>query len=502
MASNHPYRPLTPFGLAPGARCRSQLEVRSAPATTISHGERPELRREWRAYTAYLLVMDSFTVLFGLWLAYNFRISSGLLEYYGHVDLAAYRTLSAASLPIWLTLFALAGLYRSDELLGGTEEYQHLFKACTAGIIAMVLLSFLWRDEFSLVSRGWLVAAWALCTVLMLFQRFVSRRVGYAMRRRGQLTNRVLLVGASDQGLAIAQQWASSPTSGIQIVGFLDDFKAHGTDLGGGVKIIGRARNLHELVEQYQVDEVVVVPNAVAWETFEEIIVNGNCDGNYTMRLSPGFYEMMSTGVAVTNRQFVPLLTVHGARLVGVDAAVKAALDYGLGIPMLLLTLPVLGSLALIVKLGDRDLPVLDRNPILLSEGRTFEMLRIRTRRPDGTPSSLGRWLERTELDRAPQILHVVTGQMSLVGPRPQPADADSDNDPAARNQRTLRPGVIGPWSVWTRWAPGEERDFDLYYIRNWTPWLDLQILFQWVAIAARRAWRRARRWQLHFAPD
>ena len=498
MASNRPYRPLTPFGLAPGARYRSDLAVRSGHVTMISHGERPRLRREWRAFTAYLLVMDSLTVLFGLWLAYNFRISSGLLEYHGPIDLAAYRALSFCSLPIWLTLFALAGLYRSDELLGGTEEYQHLFKACTAGIIAMVLFSFLWRDEFSLVSRGWLVAAWAFCTALMLTQRFLSRRVGYGLRRRGRLTNRVLLVGASDQGLAIAQQWTSSPTAGIQIVGFLDDFKAHGTDLGGGVKIIGRARNLHELVGQHRVDEVVVVPNAIAWETFEEIIMNGNCDRNYTMRLSPGFYEMMSTGVAVTNRQFVPLLTVHGARLVGVDAAVKAALDYGLGVPTLLLSLPALGLLALAVKLGDRDLPVLDRISVLLPEGSTFKMLRIRTRRPDGTPSSLGRWLERTELDRAPQTIHVVTGQMSLVGPRPQPADADSHKDPAARNQRTLKPGVIGPWSVWTRWAPGEERDFDLYYIRNWTPWLDLQILFQWVAVTARSVWRMARRSQPH----
>ena len=242
--------------------------------------------------------------------------------------------------------------------MGGTKEYQLLFKAGTSGVIAIVLLSFLWRDQFTLVSRGWLMTAWALSIAFLLLQRFLSRRIGYGLRRRGRLTNRVLLVGANDQGLAMAQQWTSSPSSGIEVVGFLDDFKAYGTDVGGGVKVLGRPRNLHELVGQYDVDEVVVVPNAIAWETFEEIIVNGNCDGDYTMRLSPGFYEIMSTSVAVTNRQFVPLLTVHDARLVGADAAVKAALDYGLGVPMLVLTLPFLGLLALIIKLEDRDLPV------------------------------------------------------------------------------------------------------------------------------------------------
>ena len=375
--------------------------AREAGATTLAKGERPTLQREWRAFISYLVVMDGITILFSLWLAHSFRISSGLLEYYGPENVSDYRLLSFYSLPIWLALFAFFGLYRRDNLLGGIKEYQLLFKAGTGGVIAIVLLSFLWRDQYILVSRGWLMAAWALSIAFLLLQRFLSRRIGYGLRRRGRLTNRVLLVGANDQGLAMAQQWTSSPSSGIEVVGFLDDFKAFGTDVGGGVKVLGRPRNLHELVGQYDVDEVVVVPNAIAWETFEEIIVNGNCDGDYTMRLSPGFYEIMSTSVAVTNRQFVPLLTVHDARLVGADAAVKAALDYGLGVPMLLLTLPFLGLLTLFIKLADRDLPIFSRSPVLLPDGAVLNMLRFRTRRSDGSLSTHGRWLEQTEFDRA-----------------------------------------------------------------------------------------------------
>jgi lipopolysaccharide/colanic/teichoic acid biosynthesis glycosyltransferase len=462
-------------------------------AAKLLHGERPALRREWRAFVTYLLIMDGLTVLFSLWLAYHLRISSGILEYYGPANREAYRMLSILSLPLWIAVFGSFSLYRRDDLLGGTKEYQQLFKACTAGIIAIVLLSFLWRDEFTLVSRGWLITAWALCTGLMLAQRFVSRRLGYWLRRHGRLTNRVLLVGANDQGLAMAQQWMSSPTSGIHVVGFLDDFKPYGTRVGDGTEVIGRPRNLHELVGQHQVDEVVIVPSAIAWETFEELLVDGNCDGDYTLRLSPGFYEIMSTGVAVTNRQFVPLLTVQEARLVGVDAAAKAALDYGLGVPLLFLTLPAITLLALVIKLGDRDLGIFDRSAVVLPDGNTFSMLRMRTRRPDGTSSPLGHWLEQTELDRAPQVFHVISGQMSLVGPRAQLVSTHAAHDRSNRNQRTLKPGIIGPWSVWTYWSPGDERDLDLYYIRNWTPWLDLQILFQSVAVTVRRSWRWVR---------
>lgn len=491
MASNGPPRPLIPPRYRSGMQTLDPGAELESP-TVSAHRERPELRREWRLFVTLLVMLDASTVLFSLWLAHTLRISSGLLEYYGPRDEAAYQSLAFVSLPLWLLLFAAAGLYRREHLLGGTFEYQQVLKVCTAGVIGMVLVSFLFRDQFLLVSRGWLLMAWTLCTLLVLIERFAARRIGYAARRRGKLTSRVLLVGANAQGLAMAQQWIASPTSGLRVVGFLDDFKTIGAHVSDGLRVLGRPRNLHDIANQLEIDEVVVVPNAIAWETFEEIILNGNCDGDYFMRLSPGFYELMSTSVAVTNHNFVPLLTVHENRLVGVDAVVKATLDLGLGLPLFLVSLPVLGVLVLLHKRQNPDLPWLEKTLAYRPQGQPFEMMRLRTHRSDGTLTDLGVWLERTELDRMPQLWHVVRGQMSLVGPQPQTASEGEDSVRAMRSQRTLKPGVIGPWSVWTYWSPEAESGYDLYYVRNWTPWLDLQIVFQTMAMTVRKLLRWA----------
>jgi len=490
VATRRPYPILTRSDIQTDARGREMLAV-EAVATSV-RSKRSTLDREWRRYVVLLIVLDTLVVLLSLWLAYTVRISSGIVTYGGPSDLAAYRTLSLASLPMWLVLFAVFHLYRRDYLLGGTREYQQVLKACTAGIIGVILLSFLWRDQFVLVSRGWLIMAWTICTTLVMLERFSARRIGYMLRRRGHLVNRVLLVGANAQGLAMAGQWMQSPTSGMQVIGYLDDFKAIGTEVASGLKVLGRPRNLHELAASLDVDEVVVVPNAIAWETFEEIISNDSHSGDYVMRLSPGFYEIMATSVAVTDRSFVPLLTVHENRLVGVDSAVKSVLDIGLGAPLLLLALPAIAAAALVLKREDPELPWLETTPVLRSRDQTFRMLRLRTRRPDGSSSPFGQWLEETQLDRMPQLAHAVAGTMSLVGPQPQPLAPGEHDLRNTRSERTLKPGVIGPWSVWREWKPSEELSHDLYYVRNWTPWLDLQILFQAAALSARGIWRRA----------
>jgi FlaA1/EpsC-like NDP-sugar epimerase len=103
----------------------------------------------------------------------------------------------------------------------------------------------------------------------------------------------------------------------MQVVGFVDDFKPMGTPVVNNLKVIGRPTSLYELVRQTGANEVVVVPNAVAWETFEEIIARANVQDGYTLRLSPGFYEMLTTSVTVTNKTFVPLLKINETRLVG-----------------------------------------------------------------------------------------------------------------------------------------------------------------------------------------
>lgn len=457
---------------------------------------------------ASLVIADSLAVLGSLALAYDIRIASGWLSYSGpYSDKAVYLALAVTSLPIWLILFAIVGAYHPDTLLGGVTEYQKVVKASTAGIMSLVVLSILWRDIVD-VSRGWLILAWLLSSGLVFLERFAVRRIAYELRKHGYLTARVLIVGANDQGIAIARQWSNSPTSGMRVVGFVDDFKPLGTSVVNGLKVIGRPTSLHRVARQTGANEVIVVPNAVAWETFEEIIADASKPNGYSLRLSPGFYELLTTGVDVTSKGFVPLLNINEARIVGVDATLKTALDYGVGLPLCVLAAPVMGLIALALKLTRPSQPILARHQTVGQAGAVFTMLKFNTRiesivRAAGQNRTAGAkwlgiaWIERalyrTGLDKLPQLLNVVAGHMSLVGPRPRVVDASSDIR-AIRNLQTVKPGFLGPWTANGPCTPTDETQDELYYVRNWTIWLDVQVVFQtlthgfWACWLARRS--------------
>ena len=198
------------------------------------------------------------------------------------------------AIPVFLVCFALLGLYTPDNLLGGIVEYKQVAKGGTLGLMLLVVYTVFIRNENFDVSRLWLVLSWVLTLGFTGVTRFFIRRVVYALRAsKGVLTSRVIIVGANDQGVAIAEQWMRTPASGMQVVGFLDDFKAVGTTVVGKTKVIGRPSALDQLSQDYKADEIIVVSTAVAWESFGEIVTAHGTAKDYVLRLSPGFYDLL-----------------------------------------------------------------------------------------------------------------------------------------------------------------------------------------------------------------
>ncbi len=430
--------------------------------------------REWKGYLLGLAVLDALMVLAGMTLAYSLRITSGLLVYEAPYQDATYNGIALLSLPVWLLIFVFHGMYRRDNLLGGLIEYQQVTKAVTTGIITLMVVSFLWRDVV-MVSRGWLLFTGLISSALITTGRFIMRRVVYRLRRSGLFNARVLIVGANDQGVAMAHQWRQSASSGMEIIGFLDDFKPIGTPVVDGIKVIGQASALSQMADRLCVHEVVMVPNAVAWETFEEIITQASNDKRFSLRVSPGFYALSTSGVAVTNKTFVPLFTLHQARIVGVDALFKALLDYGVGIPLFLITLLPMALVALGLKWSGVS-QVLARHRTIGQGGRTFTMFKFNT---DAGRSWIDRLLIRWGADKMPQTLNVVLGEMSLVGPRPRVIAPEPAEAHDTHYLQSVKPGLIGPWMASPAWSSPDESSDELYYVRNWTIELDIQLLVQ-----------------------
>ncbi len=417
---------------------------------------------------ASLLGADALGVTLGLSVAYRLAQSGGAL--------AEYRAVIGISLIPWLISFATLRLYDLDTVLEDSQEYATVATGCTYGIVLLVVTATL--VNLRGLALPFLFAGWAFSIFGVGLGRFLMRRVVRAMRRAGHLMAAALIVGADEQGRAIARQLKSEADSGLHVTGFVDDFLPTGTLVTDGLRVVGHPSALPALVADYHIAEVVVVPGALAWESFQEILEQLAVSGGPRLRLSPGYYDLLSTTPRVAHRNFVPLIVVDSARLAGMDALLKSMVDYGLGWLIALLTLPVSLTIGLLLR---RSGPALMTGEFVGIGGRTF---RARTFRC--APHS---WLAATGLYRLPMLPAVLTGQMSLVGPRPILHGARDGYRRWLPSLASVKPGLTGPWAVVPVASLEEEMRAVLYYIRNWTIWLDLQILLQTLLVTLRRRW-------------
>jgi lipopolysaccharide/colanic/teichoic acid biosynthesis glycosyltransferase len=440
-----------------------------------------------------LVLFDLLAVVAAAALAYYARFLNGIYPYHGAVNMSAYMHLLVTALPCWLIICWAVGLYDPDWLLGGPQEYARATKACSFGILLLVVVAF-WGREI-ILSRGWSVMTWAFSVVFMVGLRFGFRRIIYHLRTRGLFSTTTLIVGVSEHTKAIAAQLAIK-RNGVRLLGFLDDYLPLGTPVLENLEVLGTPRDLKRLVYALHIQEVIIFPDALAWESFQETMLQAASGLNGTeVKLAPGFYEILTTDVKVSHKAFVPLLVLQRVRLTGFYALLKTAMDHILATALFVVTAPLMGLITLTMWLL-HSRPIFDRPQVLGLRGEPFRTIKFNTglvgpaRRslvhPMGQDqahlqftSRVGRLLFRTKLDKLPQLVDVLRGRMSLVGPRTICVGSKERNGQWLPSLLTVKPGITGPWAVSHSPSVEDETRLMLYYIRNWTIWFDLQVLFQ-----------------------
>jgi exopolysaccharide biosynthesis polyprenyl glycosylphosphotransferase len=462
-------------------------------------------RGEWRRTMVGIAVGDALCVAGGFVLAYALRFFTDW-EIFRQGDLRAsfYATLILLLVPSWLALFALYGLYNPRFLFGGTTEYARIFNACTAGLLLVIVLTFL-QPNF-VIARGWLLLAWASVATLAIGWRFTARRVVYGMRKHGLLTQRIVILGANVEGRAVAEQLASSTRSGVHVVGFIDDGLPPGSEVLPGAPVLGPVAAFEAIVAQSGVDGAIIADTELVRERLSAVYGAMDALRRLDVSLAPGLFELLTIGVQVREQGSVPLLQLNKTRITGLHAVGKALIDRGGALAGLILLAPLLLLVALLVRL-DSPGPVIYRRRVVGAGNRQFDAYKFRTMRVDGgallTPelraelqeagklvddpriTPLGRLLRRTSIDELPQLVNVLLGQMSLVGPRMITADELRHFGRWRHNLVTVRPGMTGLWQVSGRSTLGydERVRLDMHYIRNYSIWLDLYIIYRTVAV-------------------
>jgi len=467
---------------------------------------------QWLIYVCALIVFDVLMTFLAFWLAYYFRfvLFVGYFDENAFISFETYRFLLYSMPVLWLVIFAANGLYIKENLLGGTREYSNVFRSATEGFLLIVIAGFL--GPSIVFARAWLVMTWGFTFLFVAIARFFLRRIVYAFRKYGFFLTPAVIVGANQEGRWLAEQLLRWETSGLHLVGFVDNKTPATFPLFHDLVSLGSADQLGEIIDRYNIGEVILASSAFSTRDYLlEIFRNYGVSNKVNIRMSSGLYEILTTGLTVNEFAYVPLVYVNKVRLTGIDNIVKFILDYVLTIASMIFLFPFLVIITLLVKFTSPG-PVIHKRLVMGLNGKQFHAYKFRTMVVNGDEilgkhpelkeelarnhklkndpriTRVGAFLRKFSLDELPQLFNVLKRDMSLVGPRMISPEEVSMYKQFDMNLLTVLPGITGVWQVSGRSDISyEERvRLDMYYIRNWSIWLDLQLLFQTVPAVLR----------------
>ena len=406
---------------------------------------------------------------------------------------------------IWAFMLRFFRVYEPRRILTVVEEIRVLLPAVTVAFVVLFAYLFIFKIEF--LSRL-LIAYFYLINLLLLVNlRWVLR---VALHSSSGFRRRLVIVGAGPVGEQVAELLSQRPWTGYDIAGFLDDDQAkQGVDVAGR-PVLGTCDELGAVIERERVAEVIVALPAHAYERIREIVTHA---GDYPVRIRvvPDIFSMISVRARAEDLWGIPLIGIREPVITGFDSFVKRTFDMVIGSGALIITAPIMLVVTFAILIDD-GWPVFFSQKRVGENGRLFWIHKLRTmdkddsrrgavshrpqpRKSDTDPriTRVGRFLRRASLDELPNLWNVLRGEMSLVGPRPELPWVVEDYEPWQRQRLSVQPGMTGWWQIQGRGeVPLQENvELDLYYIQNYSPLLDLMILWRtvWVVLSGRGAY-------------
>jgi exopolysaccharide biosynthesis polyprenyl glycosylphosphotransferase len=449
-----------------------------------------------------LLAIDVLAVNAAFYLAWFARYRMELvveLDPGRYVAYGVFLPLQLALAAVVVFLVALRGLYRLPRAATALDDASTIFAA--SGLALMAVFAGSTFVRYPAESRLTLIFAWVLITLLDVLGRSGYLWILGHLHGRGIGVARTLVVGDNTLGRMIMQAITARPHLGYAVVGFLsDDTEAD----FGRFRRLGPAADLERVIRERGIAQVVIALPSTSHEAIMRIVDHCRRDG-VQFRVVPDLYEMSLGRVDLDTVSGIPLLGLKEASIRGFNLWIKRAIDAAVAIMLLVALSPLFVLLALAIKLDDPSGPVLFAQTRVGRSGRPFKTWKFRSMRrnadalleelldrneadgpifkmrQDPRRTRVGRYLRRWSLDELPQVWNVLTGDMSLVGPRPPTPREVAQYDQWHLQRLEAPPGITGLWQVSGRSELGfdEMVMMDITYIENWSLGLDLRILLR-----------------------
>jgi len=390
------------------------------------------------------------------------------------------------------------GLYTTKREMSESFEIWRILKSVFLSCLAMVMFIYLARvQDFP---RSIFIFVTILLAVFFSIWRICKRLFVQYLVAHGYNNFNVLIVGAGKVGMALANEIKNNSALGLSVVGFLDDFKKD-EPVQGQAPILGSLSDFIRVSRREFIDEVFITThndNKIFIQLLEQAKVL-----NVAVRVIPQGFDLTAGEFNKFNIGFIPVLEYSNAQTLRKQFG-KRLFDFFASLAFSVLLLPVFIALGILIKV-DSPGPVFYKSKRYGRGGRIFKMYKFRTMaenadevlkdirdrnevdgpifkiKKDPRVTKLGRFLRKHSLDELPQILNVLKGEMSLVGPRPFPIEQIEKEDLRQLKRLEVRPGITGLWQIRGRSDVSFAKliRWDIWYINNWSFWLDMNIIFQ-----------------------
>lgn len=415
-----------------------------------------------------------------------------------------------------ISMLAYQGVLRLHGAFSYAREAIRVFKAAAVSSLLIISWAFLFRGGFAFrdfsYSRGVFVLDFIFALTGLLVFHLVLRYLQSVARQRDINLIPTLVVGSGDEAARTISTLAERPELGYRVVGLISG-SSHLKE-NYEVPHLGSLEVLPQIVTRLAIREVIIADENISGEELFETMMKIGRNQRVEFRLAPGLFGLLPQKTSIEQIGVLPMIRLFCEPLSDVERFVKRAFDIIISLFAITATLPVMALIAIWIKLDSRG-RILFRQERVGMDGRIFLCYKFRTMYEDADPgihreaylrninsqtvckqtedektvfgkvendpriTRAGRILRRTSLDELPQLFNVLRGEMSIVGPRP-PIPYEVENyAPWHRRRLDMRPGITGLWQVSGRSRiPFEEMvKIDLYYIENWSIWLDLKII-------------------------
>ena len=452
-------------------------------------------RRLGALLTLTLLLSDAGMTALAFYLGYRIRLATESQPDSTIPPFDRYLGMMVIQVTAMLVVLFFAKMYHVKRASSRVDEFYSIFSAVSVGtLISTAITSFVYKGSLDF-PRLMIIYAWLLTMVLIMAGRLLHGWMRTWLRRRGIGCDRVLIVGTGETGQMLYQKVKHASHLGYQPVGFVDGDDPEAEVLG--MPVLGTTGDLARIIDAYEIDEVLIGMPEAPREQILDII--SQCErGRIGIKVLPDVFQIIASELSIGDLDGLPMLNVRDVALRGWRLTLKRGFDLVVGSVALVVLSPLMLLIALVTKLESKG-PALYIQERMGLDANPFPMIKFRTMRVDaeeetgpvwakpGDPrcTRLGAFLRHYSLDELPQLINVVLGEMSLVGPRPErpvfveqfrrsiPRYMDRHREKAGMAGWAQVNGLRGDTSI------VERTKYDLWYVENWSLLLDIKILIR-----------------------